>query len=146
MLHPWSWKGRDNFWKYNRKVNSERGGGGELPLKSLTSKIIHHTSISQSMHINWNTKLNIYIHSMKVKYSTNVWHKIFGYPKTLQREGKIGVGMTPTNHHYYSNKVYPIKVIMFHHETWPTLWKFYLVKGLQRLLGLNLLKDFNTLL
>ena len=37
--------------------------------------------------------------------------------ETLQGEGKTGVGMTPTNLHYCSNKVYPMKVTMFDHET-----------------------------
>ena len=54
---------------------------------------------------------------------------IFGYPETLQGEGKTEMGMKPTNLHYYSNKVYPMKVTIFDHETWSTL-----------------LKDFNTLL
>ena len=70
----------------------------------------------------------------------------YDYPETLQWESKTGVGMTPTNLHYCSNKVYPMKVTMFDHETWSTLWKVYPIKILQRLLGLTLLKDFNTLL
>ena len=70
----------------------------------------------------------------------------YDYPKTLQWEGKTGVGMTPTNLHYYNNKVYPMKVTMFDDEPWSTLWKVYPVKGLQRLLGLIVLEDFNTLL
>ena len=28
------------------------------------------------------------------------------YPETLQGEGKTGMGMTPTNLHYYGNKVH----------------------------------------
>ena len=35
------------------------------------------------------------------KHNTND----FGYPETFQGEGKIGVWMTPTNIHYYNNKV-----------------------------------------
>ena len=70
----------------------------------------------------------------------------YDYLETLQWEGKTRVGMTPTNLHYYSNKVYPMKVTMFDHETWSTLWKVCPIKDLQRLLGLTLLKDFNTLL
>ena len=70
----------------------------------------------------------------------------YDYLETLQWEGKIGVGMKPMNLHYYSNKVYPMKVTIFDHETWSTLWKVFPVKSLQRLLGLTLLKDFNTLL
>ena len=88
----------------------------------------------------------MYNHIMKVKHSTHVWQKIFGYQKILQWEGKIGMGMTPKNPHYYNNKVYPMKVTMFDHGKWSTLWKFFLVKGLQRLLGFTLLKYFNTLL
>ena len=37
-----------------------------------------------------------------MKYYIKQW---FGYSKTLQGEGKIGVCMTPTNIDYYSNKV-----------------------------------------
>ena len=71
---------------------------------------------------------------------------MYDYLETLQWEGKTGVGMIPTNLHYYSNKLYPMKVTMFDHKTWSTLWKVCPVKGLQRLLGLTLLKDFNNLL
>ena len=67
----------------------------------------------------------------EIKYSTHVWHKIFGYQENLQGEGKTGVGMTPTNLHYYNNKVYSMKVTIFDHETWSILWKVYLIKGLQ---------------
>ena len=66
--------------------------------------------------------------------------------KPSKWEGKDGVGMTPKNIHYYSDKGYPMKVTMFDHETWSTLWKVFLVKGLQILLDFTLLKDFNTLL
>ena len=38
-----------------------------------------------------------------------------------------------------------MKVIMFDHEPWSTLCKVFPIKGLQRLLGPTLLKDFNTL-
>ena len=38
----------------------------------------------------------------------HIFHNDFGYLETLQRKGKTGVGMTPTNLHYYSNKV-PVK-------------------------------------
>ena len=64
--------------------------------------------------------------------------------KPSKWEGKNGVGMTPTELHYYSNKVYPIKVTI--HNLWSTPWKICPIKGLQRLLGLTLLEDFNTLL
>ena len=44
-----------------------------------------------------------------MKYITSIknQHIIqwFGYPETLQDEGKIGVGMKPTNLHYCNNKV-----------------------------------------
>ena len=50
---------------------------------------------------------------MKVKYLTHVWHKIFGYLETLKGEAKTGVEMTSTNLHYYSNKVYPMKLTIF---------------------------------
>ena len=123
-----------------------RGGGCESILKTFNLEIIHHTSISPSVHINWNTKLNIYIHIMQVKYSTHVWHKIFGYPKTLLGEGKTGVGMTPTNLHYCSNKVYPMKVTIF--RSWDMIYPIKIFQRWlgQRWLGLTLLKDFNTLL
>ena len=66
--------------------------------------------------------------------------------KLSKWEGKIGVGMTPTNLHYYSNKVYLMKITMF--WSWNMIYpvKFYPIKGLQTLLGLTLLEDFNTLL
>ena len=61
-------------------------------------------------------------------------------------EGKIGVGMTPTNIHQCSNKVCAMNVTIFYHKLWSTLWKVFPIKGLQILLDLTLLKDFNTLL
>ena len=60
---------------------------------------------------------------MKSSKHSHIYDTRYDYPKTLQWEGKTGVGMTPTNLHYYSNKVYPINVTMFDHETWSTLWK-----------------------
>ena len=78
--------------------------------------------------------------------SIHTYETIYDYLETFQWEGKTRVGMIPTNLHYSSNKVYPMKVTMFDHEPWSTLWKVYPIKGLQRLLGLTLLKDFNTLL
>ena len=56
---------------------------------------------------------------------------IFGYLETLQGEGKIGVGMTPTNLHYVSNKVYPLKVTMFVMLKACKTIKSYPIKGFQ---------------
>ena len=66
--------------------------------------------------------------------------------KPYNEKVTLEVGMTPTNLYYYRNKVYLVKVTMFDHEIWSTLWKVCPIKGSQRLLGLTLLMDFNTLL
>ena len=69
----------------------------------------------------------------------NISHNDFGYPETLQRKGKTGVGMTPTNLHYYNNKVlvkaYNVLTLMdFPYEMLSLLkaietFKYHLVKG-----------------
>ena len=83
---------------------------------------------------------------MKTSKYSHIYDTRYDYPEILQWEGKTGLGMTPINLHYCSNKVYPMKVTMFDHETWSTMWEVCLVKGLKILLGLTTLKDFNTML
>ena len=62
----------------------------------------------------------MYYQIMKESKNSHMYDTRYDYPETLQWEGKTGVGMTPTNLHYCNNKVYPMKVTMFDHETWST--------------------------
>ena len=53
---------------------------------------------------------------MKTSKYSYIYDTKYDYPETLQWKGKLEMGMTPTNLHYYSNKVYPMKVTMFDHD------------------------------
>ena len=75
----------------------------------------------------------------------HIWHINLVTQKPFKRKGKTGVGMTPTNIHYCSNKVHLLRLQCLTINR-STLWKAFPIKVLQRLLGLTLLKDFNTLL
>ena len=58
----------------------------------------------------------------------------YDYMETLQWEGKTGVGMTPKNIHYYSNKVYQNES----YNVWS--WNMiYPIKRLQRLLSIAMI-------
>ena len=64
-------------------------------LKLSNSKTIHHTYISPSMHIKWNTKLSICIHSMKenIQYMYDIRYLVTQKPS--KEKVKLGWGWHP---------------------------------------------------